>query len=79
MLNSRKSTSAIERVYEGLLIGRSNTKAQLRPGEKVEILDMCGRPTGIRCTVQNAESHSVGVIWGGETITVGRSWLRKVC
>ena len=79
MLNPRKSTSAIERVYESLQAERSNAMAQLRPGERVEILDMCGRPTGICCTVRNAEIHSVGVIWGGEIITVGRSWLRKMC
>ena len=76
MLNPRKSTSAI--VYESLQTGRSNTKGQLRPGERVEVLDMCGRPTGICCTVQKAETHFVGVMWGGQTITVGRSWLRKV-
>jgi hypothetical protein len=28
--------------------------------------------------VQNAGAHSVGVIWGGDTILVGRSWVKKV-
>lgn len=79
MLNPRKSTSAIERVYESLQAERPDAMAHLRPGERVEILDMCGRPTGICCTVRTAEIHSVGVIWGGEIITVGRSWLRKMC
>jgi len=79
MLNPRKSTSAIERVLENLKqTGRSISEAQLRPGDKVVVLDMFGSPTGIYCTVQKAEMHSVGVIWGGDTITVGRSWLRKV-
>jgi hypothetical protein len=39
---------------------------------------MLGCPTGIHCTVQKAEMHTVGVIWGRDTMTVGRSWLRKV-
>ena len=76
MLNPRKTT-AIERVLENVQqAGR--TKIELHPGEKVEVLDMFGSPTGIYCTVQKAELHCVGVVWGGETITVGRSWLRRV-
>jgi hypothetical protein len=78
MLESR-STSAVDRVFEGLQETRQSTsRTQLRPGERVEVLDMCGRPTGILCKVQSAEVHTVGVLWGGETITVGRSWLRRV-
>jgi predicted CoA-binding protein len=75
MLNPRK-TSAVERVFGNLQTGRS--RVELHPGEKVEVLDVFGRPTGIYCTVQKAEMHSVGVVWGGETIMIGRSWLRRV-
>ena len=79
MLNPRKSTSAIGRVRESLQqTGQSVTEVPLRPGDKVVVLDMFGSPTGIQCTVQKAEIHSVGVIWRGDTIVVGRSWLRKV-
>ncbi len=80
MLNPDKSTSATERVRESLQqTGRPTPEGvQLRPGDKVVVLDMCGIPTGIYCTVKKAETHSVGVIWGGDMITVGRSWLRKV-
>ena len=59
-------------------LGPSISEVQLRPGDKVVILDMFGCPTGIYCTVEKAEMHSVGVIWGRDTITVGRSWLKKV-
>ena len=79
MLNPRKSTSAIKRVRENLQqTGQSLSEVSLRPGDKVVVLDMFGNPSGIYCTVQKAELHSVGVIWGRDTITVGRSWLRKV-
>ena len=71
-------TSAIGRVRESLKTEHINSEAPLRPGDKVVVLDMFGIPTGIQCTVQKAEKHSVGVIWGGDTITVGRSWLMKV-
>jgi hypothetical protein len=79
MLNPRKSTSPMERVLESLhQTERSTSEVQLRPGDKVVVLDLFGSPTGIYCTVQKADRHSVGVIWGGDTIIVGRSWLRKV-
>ncbi len=79
MPNSCETTSAIERVLENLKqTGRSISEVQLRPGDRVVVLDMFGSPTGIYCTVQKAELHSVGIIWGRDTITVGRSWLRKV-
>ena len=78
MPNSCETTSAIERVLENLKTGRSISEVQLRPGDRVVVLDMFGSPTGIYCTVEKAEMHSVGVIWGRDTITVGRSWLRKV-
>jgi hypothetical protein len=78
MLSSRKSTSVQERSYKHLQSERPTSREELRPGEKVEVLDMCGRPTGICCTVQKAEAHAIGVIWGGETVTVGRAWLRKL-
>jgi hypothetical protein len=80
MLNPRKSTSAIGRVPENLQQTRQPLSAgvSLRAGDKVVVLDVFGSPTGIYCTVQKVEMHSVGVIWGRDTITVGRSWLRKV-
>jgi hypothetical protein len=78
MLNPRNPTSALGRVRESLKTGQTSSEGPLRPGDTVVVLDMLGRPTGIHCTVQKAEMHSVGVIWGGDTITVGRSWLRKV-
>ena len=79
MPNPRKSTGAIERVLENLQHNRpSISEVQLRPGDKVVVLDMFGCPTGIHCTVEKTEVHSVGVIWGRNTISVGRSWLRKV-
>ena len=77
MLSSRKHTSAIERNHKNLQSVRGTTK-ELRPGEKVEVLDMCGRPTGICCMVLKAETHCIGVMWGGEVVTVGRAWLRSV-
>ena len=79
MPNPPNSTCAIERVLENLQQNRpSISEVQLRPGDKVVILDMFGCPTGIHCTVEKTEMHSVGVIWGRDTISVGRSWLRKV-
>ena len=79
MLDPRKSTSAIGRVRESLpQPGQFVSEAPLRPGDRVVVLDMFGSPTEIQCTVQKAEIHSVGVIWGGDTIVIGRSWLRKV-
>ena len=79
MPNPRKSTCASERVLENLQQTRPFiSEVQLRRGDKVVVLDMFGCPTGIHCTVEKAEMHSVGVIWGRDTITVGRSWLRKV-
>ena len=80
MLNPRKSTSAIRRVRENLQqTGQPLSEGvSFRPGDKVVVLDVFGSPSGIYCTVQKAEMHSVGVIWGRDTITVGRSWLRKV-
>jgi hypothetical protein len=69
----------MERVLESLQqTERPTSEVQLRPGDKVVVLDVFGSPTGIYCTVQKADMHSAGVIWGGDTITVGRSWLRKV-
>lgn len=53
--------------------------ASLCPGDRVVVLDVFGKPTGIYCTVKEAERHSVAVTWkGGDGIVVGRSWLRKV-
>jgi hypothetical protein len=78
MLNPRNSTSAIGRVRESLKTEHTTSEVPLRPGDKVAVLDMFGIPTGIQCTVQKAEAHSIGVIWGGDTITMGRSWLMKV-
>jgi len=79
MPNPIKSTCAIERVLENLQQTRpSISEVQLRPGDKVVVLDMFGCPTGIHGTVEKSEMHSVGVIWERDTITVGRSWLRKV-
>ncbi len=78
MLSSRKQTSAAETRYQHLQSEPLTNRKELRPGEKVEVLDMCGLPTGICCTVLKAETHSIGVIWGGETVTVGRAWLRRV-
>jgi|HubBroStandDraft_6_1064221.scaffolds.fasta_scaffold2384750_1 hypothetical protein len=80
MPNPRKSICAIERVLEKTLqqTRPSISEIQLRPGDKVVVLDVFGCPTGIHCTVEKAGMHSVGVIWGSDTITVGRSWLRKV-
>jgi hypothetical protein len=76
MLSPRKSEPELQNIFEKM--PQLPVKAQLHPGERVEVLDMCGRPTGIFCTVQKAEKHSAGVVWGGELVTVGRSWLRKV-
>jgi hypothetical protein len=79
MPNPRKSACTSERVLENLQQTRpSISELQLRPGDKVVVLDMFGCPTGIHCTVEKAEMHSVGVICGRDTITVGRSWLKKV-
>jgi hypothetical protein len=78
MLNPRKSSSAIDRVRQQLQRPLGSSETPLGPGDRVMVLDMCGRPTGIQCTVQKAETHSVGVMWGGDTVLVGRSWLRKV-
>jgi hypothetical protein len=79
MPNPRKATSAIQRVLENLQQTRPLiSEVRLRPGDKVVVLDVLGCPTGIHCTVQKAEMYTVGVIWGRDTITVGRSWLRKV-
>ena len=79
MPNTRKSACTSERVLENLQQTRpSISQVELRPGDKVVVLDMFGCPTGIHCTVEKAEMHSVGVIWGRNTISVGRSWLRKV-
>ena len=79
MQSLRNPTSAIGRVREKLQqTGQSVSETPLFPGDRVEVLDMAGSPTGIHCTVRKAESHAVGVMWGGETITVGRWWLRKV-
>lgn len=78
MLNPHNTSSAIARVRESLKTEHITSKVPLCPGDKVVVLDMFGIPTGIQCTVQKAEKHSVGVIWGGENITVGRSWLMKV-
>ena len=79
MPNPIKTTCAIELVLENLQQTRpSISEVQLRPGDKVVVLDMFGCPTGIHCTVEKTEVHSVGVIWGRNTISVGRSWLRKV-
>ena len=78
MLNPRNPSSALGRVRESLKTEQTISEGSLRPGDTVVVLDMFGRPTGIHCTVQKAEMHSVGVTWGGDTITVGRSWLRKV-
>jgi hypothetical protein len=79
MPNSRKSACTSERVLEHLQQTRpSISEVQLLPGDQVVVLDMFGCPTGIHCTVEKAEMHSVGVICGRDTITVGRSWLRKV-
>jgi hypothetical protein len=78
MLNPRKSSSAIDRVRQQIQHTRRPSDAPLVPGDRVMVLDMCGRATGIQCIVQNAEAHSVGVIWGGDTILVGRSWVKKV-
>ncbi len=79
MLSPRNSNFANGRVRENLQQTRqSRSEVRLRPGDTVVVLDLFGNPTGIHCTVQKAEMHSVGVIWGGDTITVGRSWLRKV-
>ena len=76
--NPTSATSAIGRVRESLKTEHIISEVSLRPGDKVVVLDMFGIPTGIQCTVQKAEGHSVGVIWGGDTITMGRSWLMKV-
>ncbi len=55
------------------------SEASFRPGDRVVVLDMFGKPTGIYCTVKEAERHSVAVTWkGGDGMIVGRSWLRKV-
>ena len=78
MLNSPNPASAIRRVRESLKTDHIMSEIPLCPGDKVVVLDMFGIPTGIQCTVQKAEAHSVGVIWGGDTITMGRSWLVKV-
>ena len=78
MLNQRKSSSAIDRVRQQLQRPLGSSETPLGPGDRVMVLDMCGRPTGIQCTVQKAKTHSVGVMWGGDTVLVGRSWLRKV-
>jgi hypothetical protein len=53
--------------------------ASLCAGDKVVVLDVFGKPTGISCTVKEVERHSVAVTWkGGDGIVVGRAWLRKV-
>ena len=53
--------------------------ASLCAGDKVVVLDVFRKPTGIYCTVKEAERHSVALTWeGGDGIVVGRSWLRKV-
>ncbi len=55
------------------------SEPSFRPGDRVVVLDVFGKPTGIYCTVKEAERHSVAVTWkGGDGIIVGRSWLRKV-
>jgi hypothetical protein len=64
-------------------VNPSNTEEPVpeafRPGDRVVVLDMFGKPTGIYCTVKEAERHSVAVTWkGGDGMIVGRSWLRKV-
>jgi hypothetical protein len=78
MLSQHNPSSAIRRVRESLKTDHLNSEAPLCPGDRVVVLDQFGIPTGIQCTVQKAEKYSVGVIWGGDTITVGRSWLMKV-
>ena len=72
--------SAVGRVREKLKQTQtSEIQASLDPGDKVVVLDVFGVPTGIYCTVKQAEKHLVAVTWnGGGGITVGRSWLRKV-
>jgi hypothetical protein len=77
-MKPRNFTSASGRVPENVKMEHPLSEVPLCPGDKVVVLDMFGIPTGIQCTVQKAEMHSVGVIWGGDTITVGRSWLMKV-
>ena len=55
------------------------SEASFRPGDRVVVLDVFGKPTGIYCTVRGAERHSVAVTWkGGDGMIVGRHWLRKV-
>ncbi len=59
--------------------GSSVSDAPFFPGDRVVILDVFGKPTGIHCTVMEAERYSVAVTWeGGDGMIVGRSWLRKV-
>jgi hypothetical protein len=77
MLHSR-TTSASEHFLRTLQpTTQATSQTDLSPGEKVEVLDMCGRPTGILCKVQSIDAQTVGVIWGGETIPLERSRLRK--
>ena len=59
--------------------GSSVSDTPFSPGDRVVILDVFGKPTGVHCTVKEAERYSVAVTWeGGDGIIVGRSWLRKV-
>ena len=75
-----RANLTIERSREAVRDTESSIgKASLNPGDRVVVLDVFGKPTGIYCTVQEAERHSVAVTWkGGGGIKVGRSWLRKV-
>ena len=55
------------------------SEASFRPGDRVVVLDVFGKPTGIHCTVKEAKRYSIAVTWkGGDGMLVGRSWLRKV-
>ena len=54
------------------------SKTSFQPGDKVVVLDVFGKPTGIYCTVKEEKRYSVAVTSGGEGIIVGHSWLRKV-
>ena len=80
MKKSSNSRSAVGQVRKNpTQTPISISEAALNPGDKVVVVDMFGVPTGIVCTVKQAEKHVVAVTWnGGGGITVGRPWLRKV-
>jgi len=78
MLNPRSAASAIGMCSRNRQNAAHHFRGSILPGDKVVVLDMFGTLTGIQCTVQKVEAYSVGGIWGGDTITTGRSWLMKV-